>query len=531
MNIADSLQSHSATRGDHVAVEHEDERVTYAELLARVDRAVANLREAGIGLGDLVGVMLRDSSDHVVVLYALAKLGAVSMSVLPELPRHETAKQFRDLDVRLTITESGVPPLPGHRGLAIAAACAPRAGSDASASAQNVSFDENQVLMLSQSSGTTGTPKRLFATHAQMMARSLRQIKIMDLTAADRYLLGPSLVYMSGSRRCFARLHVGGTVVIRAKKGRRVAEALVSFGEQNITYYFVAPVHLKGLLDAVREIGADKGEPLYPNLKLVVSSGPSHPEERQLARQKLTPRMVESYGTNEVGDLTVAQPADHDRYPDSVGRLIDGVEAQVVDDTGRPLMPGEVGLIGFRAPDFPSAYIGDAEATVKGFRDGWFYPGDLAALNEEDYVFLKGRADDVINFGGDKFYPIEVEHALQLHPAVTEAAVVGRHFNDNTQVAVAFVVLSTDLAIKELENHCKGLLDSRKIPRHFETVERIPRTPNGKVLKRKLKRDFQRKYRLSRAEAGWAEGMPPLAPGRGSRLHFSEFTVGESESD
>ena len=502
MNIADSLHVNAAKQGDRVAVECGDERVTYAELLARVAMAVDNLRDAGIGPGDLIGVMLWDSPNHVVVLYALARLGAVSMSVIRNRPRHETEMQFRDLDVRLTISESGRAPLPGNRALALNAVCAPRAGGEASASAHDAPFDENQALMFSQSSGTTGQPKRLYATHAQMMARSLRQIKIMSLTSADRFLQNPSLSFMSGTRRCFAMLHAGGTVVIMHKNLSHSAEYLAYIRERYITYFFASPVRLGGLLRAARKIGVGKDEPLCPDLKLVVSSGPSHPDQRRLAREKLTPQLLESYGTTEAGDLTVARPADHDRYPESVGRLIDGIEAQVVDDTVRPLAPGQVGLIGFRAPDLPSAYIGDADATVHGFRGGWFYPGDLAALNEEGYVFLKGRADDVINFNGEKFYPIEIENVLLSHPSVAEAAVVGRHYKE-LEVAVAFIVLTDNLTINELEDHCKTMIAGHKAPFHIEMVARLPRTPNGKVLKRNLKRDFERKYKLSQAEAGW----------------------------
>jgi len=508
VNLADSLHVNAAKQGDRVAVECGVERVTYAELLARVKMALDNLRDAGVGPGDLIEVMLPDSPNHVVVLYALARLGAVSMSVAQGRPHHETATQYRDLDVRLTITKSGRAPLPGDRGLAVSAVCAPGAVSDATAPAHNAPFDENLALMLTQSSGTTGQPKRLFATHAQIMARGLRQIKIMSLTSADRFLQEPNLSFMSGSRRCFAMLHVGGTVVILHKNLNRSTEYLAYFKERNITYFFASPVRLEGLLRAARKIGAGRDGPLYPDLKLVVSSGPSRSGHRRLAREKLTPNLLESYGTNELGDLTVARPADHARYPESVGRLIDGIQAQVVDDTDRPLAPGQVGLVGFRAPDLPPAYIGDADATVKGFRGGWFYPGDLAALNEEGYVFLKGRADDVINYNGEKFYPIEIENVLLSHPAVAEAAVVGRHYKE-LQVGVAFIVLTAKLSITELEDHCKSMIADHKAPFHFETVARLPRTQNGKVLKRDLKRDFERKYNLSQAEADWAGDARP----------------------
>lgn len=504
MNIADCLDIHADRRGHHVAIDDEGVKVTYRDLLARVDMAVANLRDAGIGPGDFVGVILPNSAEHIAVLYALAKLGAVSLSFDPELPQKEWAKEFAGLDVRASITETGAAPLPDHRALALGAMCASRSACSAPTFTGAAPFDEDQPLMLVQSSGTSGAPKRLLATHAQMATRSIRQIRAVGLTSADRFKLDPGLSYLAGRRRCIAILHAGGTVVI--SDSPTPADELVLFGEERITYNYVTPPTLSQLLSALPEITSRAGGPPYPDLKLTISAAPTRKSQRLLARQKLTPQILETYATNEVGDLTIALPADHDRYPDSVGRLIDDVEAIVVDDAGEPLPPGRVGLIGFRAPGFPTSYYGNEEASVKGFRDGWFYPGDLASINDERYVFLKGRADDVINYGGAKFYAIEVENVLMSHPAVSDAAVVGRQYGDDLQVAVAFVVVAADVTVKGLENHCKARLAFHKVPLHFEPVVQIPRSHQGKMLKRNLKKDFQRKYKLTREEAGWVDG-------------------------
>ena len=501
MNIADVLRLHAAKRGHHLAVDDEGVKVTYRELSARVDMAAAYLRDAGIGPGDFVALMLPSSRDHIVVLYALAQLGAVSLSVDLDLPLKEREKAFAGLDVKATITETGAAPMPAHRGLALGAVCASREVCSTSAPTAEAPFDEDQPLMLVQSSGTTGAPKRLLITHAQMAMRNIRHIKAMGLTSGDRYKQSPDLTWMSGRRRCMTILHVGGTVVI--SDSPTPTDELVTFGEKHITYYFLTPLILSQFLSSLPEIDSRSGGPPYPDLKLAVASAPIRQSQWLLARQKLAPQFRETYATNEVGDLTVALPADHDRYPNSVGRLIDDVEAVVVDDMGQSLPLGKVGLIGFRAPAFPTTYYDNEEVSRKGFRDGWFYPGDLASINDERYVFLKGRADDVINCGGGKFYAIEVEDVLMSHPAVSDVAVVGRQYGDDLQVAVAFFSIVADVTVEDLVTHCKSRLATHKVPFHFERVAQIPRNVQGKALKRNLKIDFQRKYKFTREEAGW----------------------------
>ena len=136
------------------------------------------------------------------------------------------------------------------------------------------------------------------------------------------------------------------------------------------------------------------------------------------------------------------------------------------------------------------------EASRRAFRDGWYYPGDLAAIDSDGFIYFKGRADDVINLEGVKFYPIEIERALLAHPAITEAAVFGWPDSRRGEVAVAFVVATTPLTVPELQEFCRKHIAAYKVPPWFGFVDKMPRNAAGKIMKAQLKemfRDWQAK--------------------------------------
>jgi acyl-coenzyme A synthetase/AMP-(fatty) acid ligase len=264
----------------------------------------------------------------------------------------------------------------------------------------------------------------------------------------------------------------------------------------------LTPAHLTFLLDHP----ADQ-EPLFPSVRaMVVGSAPLTHERRLLVRRRLTPNFYEQLGTNEAGPLIVSGPADQDARPQAIGRVVDGVEAQVLGEDGRPLPPGEVGLVGFRGEGLPTEYVGNPEATRRAFHDGWFYPGDLAAIDSDGFFFFKGRADDVINNEGVKFYPIEIEKVLLAHPAVAEAAVIGWPHRRHGEVAVAFVVATKQLTVPELQAFCHQQIADYKVPSRIAFVNNMPKNPTGKILKSRLKEIF----RDLQARAGGAtSGRPP----------------------
>lgn len=478
MNIADSLDLSARARPHHPAIEDGDRIVSYAELSALTGRAQTALRAAGVGPGERVVVALPDSPEHVAVIFALARLGAVSLSLDRSLPEPEILRATASLSMKLAVVADERATFAGAPAIAAAALLAHGHAADPMPSPDDGEGD--RPLMLIQSSGTTGAPKRLLLTHRQMLARNRRLIAALRLGAGDRFLQAVSLSFLSGRRRCMSLLAVGGTVVLN--QAASVDRLLACLGDRAITYTALTPMHLRALLHRV-----DSATPLFSRLRATVSTAPVADAERRLARRRLTPHFYETYGTNELGDLAMATPADQDRRPNAIGRLLDGVSAAVVGDDGAALPPGRPGMIRFRAPDSPTAYFENPDATARHFKAGWFYPGDRAALDEDGYIMFMGRADEAINNAGAKFYPPEVEAVLLGHPQVAEAAVVGAPHPPFGEAAVAFAVSASPPPYPDLAGYCVGRIALHKIPVRVIWLDAMPKLRTGKPDKGRLR--------------------------------------------
>ena len=527
MSMTDILIEHAKDRPDHPAIEdlRAGRVVTYADLHRLVDDAAANLLDLGVQAQDIVGVMLPNSADHIIARLALEQIGAVIIPIRRTVPNTEKRATIDDLSVKAVITNSKyrktVPP--GLGRLDIDAVCAGRvAQKDGPISSIPAShIDASRPLIATRSSGTTGDPKRLLLSRGHIWERSRIPVGPMQLTSKDRFLQVPGLEYVHGYGLCLTMLLIGGTVVIGDPK----LDLFSHFTKHRITLVCLSPSHLLQLLHSM-----DDDSPRFPNLTVALTGAPVTSDLRALSRKKFSPKIIDWYGTSEVGGLTTAAPQDHEKYPDSVGRPMDGIEVQVVDDDGRPLPPMEIGQIGFRSDQFPTEYHNNPEATAQHFRGGWFYPGDFAAINEEGYIFLMGRTDDAINHMGQNFYPIETERVLQLHPAVVEAAVFGVMHRILGEVPVAAVVASEFVATDALEKLCEEHLETYKRPQLIQLVPELPRNLGGKVIKSKLEEAIQAPWKEQEsAEAGEMYQFPKdYDRVIGSR--FDEAKVVEPES-
>jgi long-chain acyl-CoA synthetase len=233
----------------------------------------------------------------------------------------------------------------------------------------------------------------------------------------------------------------------------------------------------------------DEG-PRFPGVRDLTLSTTVAPEAlRSKVRRRLTPHVVIAYGSNEAWYVTRADAPDQIRFPDTVGLPYDGVELEIVDERGQALPAGEVGLVRVRGSGFARAYIDDPEASAKSFRDGWYYPGDLGVLAPEGALFLKGRADDLINFDGLKIFPSDIEAALLEHEAVAEAAAFPVMVDGYRQVPAAAIILRGAATADELIAFCDARIGPRA-PRLVRILDGFPRNAIGKVLKRELARRF-----------------------------------------
>ncbi len=500
MNLAEILDQHALERPDHPAIEDGGRCVAYGELARLVRERAASLHAAGVRHGDTVALILPDSADHVIALYALARVGAIIFSLPDFVSRRDIEESLASVSVDTVIApqakisanatgpESADGPRPFGRDLLnIAAEDLLRTGAPP---LDAPGIGDDAPLMLLQSSGTTGAPKTFLYSHADMFEWVKRYASAQKWNADDRCLSLNHMSFAIGRNVCMGMLHTGATIVVGHADS---AEELVRFiQEKHITYVKLTPAHTKLLLT----FKSDR-EPLFPDVRaMVVGSAPTTQEERHLARRKLTDNFYEQLGTNEAGLLVMATPADQDSHPEALGRVVEGVEAEVVDDDGMRLAPGEIGQVRYRGAGIASHYLDNPEANARTFRDGWFYPGDLASIDAEGYLYHKGRADDLINNEGAKFYPIELENVLLSHPDVVEAVVLGWPHKRHGQVAAAFVVRdsqSTD--DKDLIAYCREHIATHKRPAVIIRLSELPKNAMGKVIKNSLRGQLNTKLR------------------------------------
>lgn len=476
MNLAAPLAHHARARPDHPAIVAGDTRILYKDLDGIVRRTAALLAARGIRQGDVVGLALRDTPDHLISILALAARGAV---VLPLDWRWTAAEQERVAQHFNAVAVLLEPHAPWN-GPAVTLRC--DAGWQAEAkrtpSLDTLPDDQDLPFLLSLSSGTTGAVKGPLVTHGQFLRRYWPHWINMGLNAQSRFVSATPLYFGGGRTFALSQLFSGGTVILFPPP-YEPQELVEEVNRRQATALFLVPTLLRRLLALEAGDGA-----LMPSLTLLLSSGSAlHANERRAIRQQLTPHLYEMYATTEGGGVSLLTPEDQRTHGDSVGRALFGVEVEVVADDGTVLPPGATGVLRYRGPGCATRLHGASADDAGMFVDGWFYPGDIGLLDEDGYLFLKGRRKDVIIRGGVNIHPTEVEEVLLSHPGVAEAAVAGKASAELGEEVVAFVVLAAGTTVAELRTLCEARLAPYKRPSTIEVVDDMPRNSSGKILK------------------------------------------------
>ena len=475
-NIADRLREHARARPDHPAIIDGPRTIRYSDLDDLVQRTAAVLRGAGVGTRDIVGLCLRDSADHLVLHFAVARLGAV---ILPMDVRWTGAEKTRvagHFGARLVVVEPA-DALAEDRDVLMIDDEWPRSVAAANAE-QSFPGDSSLPLVLSLSSGTTGRPKGPMISHHHMLARFENQRVNLTFRAKDRYLSATPLYFGAGRHFALGYLFAGASVVLFPPpfEAQAFVEAVAATAA-SVT--IVVPTVLRRLLEMPA-----RPEPLLAGLRVLYSTGAVlQPDERTAILEKVSANLVNYYGSTEGGGISVLRPDVRGAAATSVGRPLPGTDVQIVDEAGQGLAPGRTGHIRYRGAGVADEFHNDPEASRAAFRDGWFYPGDLGRFDDDGYLFLAGRAKDMIVRGGVNIYPEEVEHVLLEHDDVRDAAVVAWPSPARGEDVAAFVVVGAEVKEAELIDHCGGSLAPYKVPRRIFFVREFPRNAMGKVRK------------------------------------------------
>jgi fatty-acyl-CoA synthase len=333
-------------------------------------------------------------------------------------------------------------------------------------------------------SGTTGRPKGAVRNFSNFGVRTLLEIlDRLPLHAGDRHLVVAPLYHSGAQVFTLLNAAIGATVVLQEKFD--AAETLRWLSEHDVNSVFMVPTMIQRLLELPES--AFVANPT-PNLRVLISgAAPFLDPLRRRAVQRFGPDVIfDFYGATELGWVTLANGREMMERPTTLGRAIPGQEIAIFGPDNERLEPGEVGVVYTRSVQLMQGYLQDEEGTDEIRNGDWLTVDDLGYLDEDGYLFLTGRARDMVISGGINIYPVEIETALSQHPQIDDVAVIGMPDERWGERLVAFVVTRGDVDDDALQTWARGRLSPYKVPRQWVRVDVLPRNPTGKVLKHEL---------------------------------------------
>lgn len=505
--LDDRLAHWAAVKPDAEAMSYLGRSFTWAQFDDRVRRAAGVLSALGIGRGDVVAFLDKNHPGCIEVTMGAASLGAATAIINFRLAGDEMDYVLNDSGAkvlfvgtelisgiekirdRLTHVEHIITVTPeggdGDEYEAALAAASPKGRSPET--------DPDDVCVIMYSSGTTGNPKGVRLSQANLVAH-VRNAGTFTFDEDDKNLVAMPLFHVGGSSYMQFGIAEGvNTILTRDADGMTLAAAILA----GCTRTFVVPAVLGKVMDAGRD-----SIKLFGNIRtFVYGASPMPPALLQSALKAFPDSdFVQVYGLTEVcGAVTVLSPEAH-RDEANAGRLVSAgqacgeVEVRVVDPDKLADVPvGQAGELWFRTPQLMRGYHNKPEATAEAITsDGWFRTGDIGRVDADGFVFIEDRLKDMIISGGENIYSVEVERALSDHPAVLDAAVFGIPDEKWGESVKAVVELSSgaETSEGELIEWCRERLARYKCPKSVDIVEALPRNPTGKLLKRDLRKPY-----------------------------------------
>jgi len=499
LRVADVIREHAELRPEHVALRHGGRSLTYAELHARSNRLAQALLDAGVQPGGRVAYIDRSAPEVIELLFAAAKIGAVAVPLnwrlaVPELtailedarPALLIAGHAYESTAEKVLSNLEAPP----RLIRVATDYEPwLAGFHAVDPGRRGESGDPIVQMYT--SGTTGVPKGVLTTHRNLAAAA-ETSPHWEFDADSVSLTPLPTFHIGGIGWAFLGLWNGATTILVGEFD--AAGVLDTFEQQAVTNAVLVPTMIQMMCAVPHAAERD-----YSALRAIAYG--ASPITTPVLKKALATFRCSFYGiyglTETTGGVMQLAPGDH--QPDgprehllrSAGKPFPWIELRVVDPVTREdVAAGAVGEVWLRGPNVMAGYYDlPAETSDAITPDGWLRTGDGGYVDGEGYLFLTDRIKDMIVSGGENVYPIEVEEALEQHPGVAEAAVVGVPDERWGEAVKAFVVPSRGATVTEpeLEAFCRERLAGYKVPRQFEFIPELPRTPTGKVLKRALR--------------------------------------------
>jgi len=503
MNAVELSLENIEKYGEYTATHFEGRSFTNVELADRAKRLATVLTDHGVEEGDRVMVMMPNSPDVAASFRAIWTLGAVITPVTPQLGPEEVRYLLEDAGAKVVITLPLLAPvlaaaadgIDSCRHVLVIGESDAAGTSDISPlidralpTEQIVDRVDDDLAVLLYTSGTTGKPKGVMQTHANILSNARSVLQLAPDFEPGR--IGLAVLPLS---------HSYGILMMNLGALLGAIGVILPWFEvepvyQNIERYRVDNIAMVPTMMTYMLNFPDRERYDTSSLETIASGGAALPEPVRLEMERVFGvRVKDGYGMSECTTSVCGYHDEEPHRPGSVGRAIPDVELKIADAHDNALPPGEEGEICIRGPNVMKGYWRQPDATVQALRGGWMHSGDLGKLDEDGYLFITGRLKDLIIKGGENISPNEIEEVIHRHPAVSDVAVIGVPDTTYGENIWALVVPAHDRSVTEdeLKAHIAGHLAKFKVPTRIIFRDDLPKTHSGKVMKTELRREAE----------------------------------------
>jgi long-chain acyl-CoA synthetase len=483
MNLGKMLEESCRQYGENVAIIHDNISLTYNEL-NRAANAIGNrLRSWGLQKGDKVALLLSNYPEFIISYFAVQKIGAVAVTLNIMSTAYELRFLLGNSEAKVLITEapltkrfeeiSGDVPLCRQLLVTNGLDTASPFGEIVKEGPFTLDMPEiagDDPAVVIYTSGLTGQPLGATLTHRNLLGQSYIIRDLCGGTEKDRALCVIPFFHSFGATvNMLSAVRIGAGMVLMDRFN--VDSIFSAIEREEVTYIAAVPRVFLGMLFHEEAKSYD-----VSSLRFCITGGAAMPPEFILPFEKrFGVKVLEGYGLTEASPVCTFTRPDMLQKPGSVGIVIPGVEAKIMDDCGKEAPTGENGELIIKGGNVMKGYYREEEATAMVIRDGWLYTSDLAKIDEDGHIFLTGRKKRMIITSGFNVYPREIEIVLEMHPAVKDSCVVGMSDMLRGEVVKALVVKNegADTDEKSIIRHCKSYLSLYKVPRKVEFVENL----------------------------------------------------------
>ena len=502
------LAARAAAHPDRVAIVDRGRRITYAELRTRIDRVSAGFAALGIGRGDVVTIQLPNWAEFAYVFFALERLGAIANQIGPDFRSREVdyilrfsesrafvcPASFKGFDYVKMIGElrpglpdlSAVCVLGGPAGAASVVSLDALVENAGAVPPPSAGQRANDVMRMAFTSGTTGNPKGVIHSHNTTLSTCRTLNADMRVTHDEVFLVYLPLGLNWGYLTLVQSVMAGARAVLLDQFSARAALELIQ--RERVTYIPTAPASIIAMLNEPDLARFD-----LRSLRVIITGGASCPIETiREFRARMHGHLIELYGMLETGFHTYTRlDDDPEAVTGTVGTVSAGLGLRLIDESGRDVPAGAEGEIAALGPSVHLGYHKNPAANAELFTaDGWFRTGDLGQFDHAGNVKIVGRLKEMINRGGKKFFPREIEEILYTHPKILHAAIVGipdPRLGERNCLCVIPRPGQT-LTLDEVVGYLKDGVATYKLPETIELFDELPFTPTGKIQRHVLAR-------------------------------------------